>query len=252
MREGTQEEGGGFRVEFPDFPECAASGATPESALTDGADVIRSWVAGMKAAGQIVPTPITDPWADPYVDHLCDESEETQNPVIFFEALGTALANAVDDPAGRVAGLREEADYVIRLSPALYGYLRSISADITALGNGRDFREAGAEPLLMLNDPSRYDGNFYTPVAEREWITPDAARDLVLAALGFVRPGWSALASSRRRAQRQSAATDLAIAEERGDARAVRAEWKAKLNLGDDRSFRRFVAEPTGRTKPRG
>jgi len=51
------EEGGGYLVEFPDYPGCMADGATPEEALVEGRDALTSYVQTLKALGR--PTPAT-------------------------------------------------------------------------------------------------------------------------------------------------------------------------------------------------
>jgi len=51
----TEEEGGGYLIEFPDLPGCLSDGATIEEAIANGADALRSWRAfcrrGAKATG---------------------------------------------------------------------------------------------------------------------------------------------------------------------------------------------------------
>ncbi len=39
----SAEEGGGYLVEFPDFPGCVADGETPEQALQEGRDALKSY-----------------------------------------------------------------------------------------------------------------------------------------------------------------------------------------------------------------
>jgi|SRR5271170_2038340 len=57
----TEEEGGGYLVEFPNLPGCMADGETIEEAIADGEDAKRCWIAAMKEAGRPVPGPSTDP-----------------------------------------------------------------------------------------------------------------------------------------------------------------------------------------------
>ena len=40
----TDEEGGGYLVEFPDYPGCMADGETPEEALVEGRDALASYL----------------------------------------------------------------------------------------------------------------------------------------------------------------------------------------------------------------
>jgi antitoxin HicB len=50
-----REEGGGYLVEFPDYPGCMADGATPEDALVEGRDALTSYVETLKALGRPAP-----------------------------------------------------------------------------------------------------------------------------------------------------------------------------------------------------
>ena len=56
----TQEEGGGYLIEFPDLPGCMSDGETIEEALANGADAKRDWIAAMREAGRPVPAPTVD------------------------------------------------------------------------------------------------------------------------------------------------------------------------------------------------
>jgi antitoxin HicB len=51
----TPEEGGGYLVEFPDYPGCMADGETPEQAMREGADALRSYVGTLEAMGRRAP-----------------------------------------------------------------------------------------------------------------------------------------------------------------------------------------------------
>ena len=53
----SEDEGGGYLIEFPDLPGCMSDGATPEEALRNGADAMRCWIEAMRAAGRSVPAP---------------------------------------------------------------------------------------------------------------------------------------------------------------------------------------------------
>ena len=52
----TAEEGGGYLVEFPDYPGCLADGETPEEAIREGADALTSYLETLKALGRPAPT----------------------------------------------------------------------------------------------------------------------------------------------------------------------------------------------------
>jgi len=51
----SAEEGGGYLVEFPDFPGCIADGETPEDAMDEGRDALTSYLETLKALGRPVP-----------------------------------------------------------------------------------------------------------------------------------------------------------------------------------------------------
>lgn len=52
-----ESEGGGYLIEFPDLPGCMSDGETPEEAIRNGADAVRSWIDAMQEAGRAVPAP---------------------------------------------------------------------------------------------------------------------------------------------------------------------------------------------------
>jgi antitoxin HicB len=52
-----KDEGGGRLAEFPDLPGCMADGATPEEAMKEAADAVRSWIKTAKAHGDPIPPP---------------------------------------------------------------------------------------------------------------------------------------------------------------------------------------------------
>jgi antitoxin HicB len=56
----SAEEGGGWLVEFPDLPGCLADGETPEEALYEAADAVRSWIETARAHGDPIPVPSWD------------------------------------------------------------------------------------------------------------------------------------------------------------------------------------------------
>jgi len=51
----SEEEGGGYLVEFPDFPGCVADGETPEAAVQEGRDALASYLLTLKELGRAVP-----------------------------------------------------------------------------------------------------------------------------------------------------------------------------------------------------
>lgn len=50
----SEDEGGGYLVEFPEFPGCVADGATPEEAVEEGRDALTSYLETLKALGRPV------------------------------------------------------------------------------------------------------------------------------------------------------------------------------------------------------
>jgi len=56
----TQEEGGGYLVEFPDLPGCMSDGETVAEALANAAEAQATWLAAMQEAGRPIPMPGAD------------------------------------------------------------------------------------------------------------------------------------------------------------------------------------------------
>ena len=44
-------EGGGYAITFPDFPGCRSDGATPEEAVKNGRDALKSWLSVAREFG---------------------------------------------------------------------------------------------------------------------------------------------------------------------------------------------------------
>jgi antitoxin HicB len=57
----TEEEGGGWLVEYPDLPGCMSDGETIEGAIADAEDAKICWIAAMKEAGRPIPPPSVEP-----------------------------------------------------------------------------------------------------------------------------------------------------------------------------------------------
>jgi len=48
-------EGGGYLVEFPDYPGCMADGETPEEAIREAREALASYLATLEELGQPEP-----------------------------------------------------------------------------------------------------------------------------------------------------------------------------------------------------
>lgn len=51
------EDGGGYAASVPDLPGCMSDGASPEEALVNVADAIRTWIEAAEDVGHPVPPP---------------------------------------------------------------------------------------------------------------------------------------------------------------------------------------------------
>lgn len=57
MRPLSAEDGGGYLIEYPDLPGCHSDGETPEEAVMNGRDAVRSYLLSCKKHGDAVPKP---------------------------------------------------------------------------------------------------------------------------------------------------------------------------------------------------
>ena len=55
----SKDEGGGYSITFPDLPGCWSDGATPEEAIENGRDALRSWLTVDTEFGDDAPKPFT-------------------------------------------------------------------------------------------------------------------------------------------------------------------------------------------------
>ena len=55
----SKDEGGGYCISFPDLPGCWSDGATPEEAMENGRDALRSWLAVAEEFGDDAPKPFS-------------------------------------------------------------------------------------------------------------------------------------------------------------------------------------------------
>lgn len=56
----TTDEGGGYLIEFPEYPGCVADGETPEDAIREGRDALTSYLRTLEELGRPVPQPGDD------------------------------------------------------------------------------------------------------------------------------------------------------------------------------------------------
>jgi antitoxin HicB len=53
----SSDEGGGYLIEYPDLPGCHSDGETPEQAIVNGRDAVRSYLLSCKKHGDPIPRP---------------------------------------------------------------------------------------------------------------------------------------------------------------------------------------------------
>jgi antitoxin HicB len=53
----SEDEGGGYLIEFPDLPGCMSDGETIEEAIVHGIEAMRGWIEAMRAEGHPIPAP---------------------------------------------------------------------------------------------------------------------------------------------------------------------------------------------------
>jgi antitoxin HicB len=55
----SKDEGGGYSIVFPDLPGCRSDGATPEEAIENGRDALKSWLAVAREFDDRLPKPFS-------------------------------------------------------------------------------------------------------------------------------------------------------------------------------------------------
>jgi len=53
----STEDGGGYSIEFPDVPGCLSDGETPEEAIENGCDALKSALLTLEEFGDPIPKP---------------------------------------------------------------------------------------------------------------------------------------------------------------------------------------------------
>jgi antitoxin HicB len=59
----SEEEGGGYLIEFPDYPGCIADGETPEEAMREGRDALTAYIRTLEELGRLVPNAKSDAYS---------------------------------------------------------------------------------------------------------------------------------------------------------------------------------------------
>ncbi len=57
IRHLSNEEGGGYLIEFPDLPGCMSDGETIEEATVNGQDAVQAWIEAAKEMNRPIPIP---------------------------------------------------------------------------------------------------------------------------------------------------------------------------------------------------
>lgn len=50
-------DGGGFAIEYPDLPGCISDGSTPQEAIREGCDAVKSYILSCAQHGDPLPRP---------------------------------------------------------------------------------------------------------------------------------------------------------------------------------------------------
>ncbi len=53
----TEEDGGGFLIEFRDLPGCMSDGESIEETIRNGEDAVNCWLKAAKASNRPIPKP---------------------------------------------------------------------------------------------------------------------------------------------------------------------------------------------------
>ncbi len=53
----SEEEGGGYLIEYPDLPDCMSDGETVEEAIANGQDAKGAWLATLQEDGTAASQP---------------------------------------------------------------------------------------------------------------------------------------------------------------------------------------------------
>lgn len=78
----SEEEGGGFFVEFPDLPGCYADGETIDEALKEAKDALNSWIEAARLNHDFIPDPFHK--KESLLNHDHDTGDSPYVPTQFF------------------------------------------------------------------------------------------------------------------------------------------------------------------------
>jgi antitoxin HicB len=59
IRHLSENDGGGFLIEFPDLSGCISDGETIEETINNGVDAVQAWLAVAKEINKVIPKPGT-------------------------------------------------------------------------------------------------------------------------------------------------------------------------------------------------
>lgn len=57
IRQLSDDDGGGYLIEYPDLPGCMSDGESVDEAIANGGDAVNAWISAAKAMNKPVPTP---------------------------------------------------------------------------------------------------------------------------------------------------------------------------------------------------
>ena len=57
IRRLTEDEGGGYLIEYPDLPGCMSDGETIDEAIENGKDAVTAWIEAAKEMNRTIPKP---------------------------------------------------------------------------------------------------------------------------------------------------------------------------------------------------
>ena len=123
MRPLAEDEGGGYLIEFPDFPGCVSDGETPEQAIEEGRDALASYCKTLEELCR--PVPVTGDANGGHWQHQVSKSLHVALVVradregVSLNKLLTAMLDEKTDPRQAFSFKRE-----LRAPPGIPGKTR--------------------------------------------------------------------------------------------------------------------------------